>query len=103
MAGEKLSSMESLFKRDFLQIFGGMDGYFLLAFAIVNQAVEDYREAIRKKDVDTITEIEDFLRTEYAETICNKYNWTVLNRLKEERHSAWSPGKEIGGVVSNGL
>lgn len=87
--GVKGENMDSLFKRDFIQLFEGMDGYTLLAFAIINQAVEDYRSALKNKDVDTIMDIEDFLRTEYAENITNCYNWTVLSNLKNERHLAW--------------
>lgn len=94
-AGVKGKNMDSLFKRDFIQLFEGIDGYTLLAFAILNQAAEDYRAALKTKDVETIEEIEDFLRSEYAETILSGHNWSSLSELKRERYNAWGLKGEL--------
>ena len=69
-----------------------MDGYHVLANAIIIRAVEDYRDAIKtlkkypkdRKAMDTALEIEEFFRSEWYKVLTGVDAKKLLDRLRRE-------------------
>ena len=69
-----------------------MDGYHVLANAIIIRAVEDYRDAIKtmkknprdKKAMSTAREIEEFFHSEWYRTLTGVDAKKLLDRLRRE-------------------
>lgn len=69
-----------------------MDGYHVLANAIIIRAVEDYRDAIKtlkkhpkdRKAMDTALEIEEFFRSEWYKVLTGADAKKLLDRLRRE-------------------
>ena len=58
-----------------------------LANAIITQAVEDYRKALRRKtdrDRHTVFECEKFFRSEYFQILTNFDGETLISKIKGE-------------------
>lgn len=65
--------------------------YVLLAHAIVEKAVEDYRELLKMKSSEmpgapncNLKELEAFFRSDWFKTLCDLDGEKVLEELKEE-------------------
>lgn len=60
------------------------DPYKLLANAIIIQAVQDYKNAIKKKGLETIKEVESFIMSEWFHILTDYDPYSLLTKLKEE-------------------
>lgn len=61
-----------------------MDGYELLAKAIILQAVKDYRKALKYDARGRKREIERFFRSEYFSTLTNISGEMLIQKLRAE-------------------
>ena len=61
-----------------------MDGYELLAKAIILQAVKDYRKALKYDARGRKREIERFFRSEYFSTLTNNSGEMLIQKLRDE-------------------
>lgn len=61
-----------------------MDGYELLAEAIILQAVKDYRKALKYDARGRKCEIERFFRSEYFSTLTNISGEMLIQKLRAE-------------------
>lgn len=61
-----------------------MDGYELLAEAIILQAVKDYRKALKHDERGRKREIERFFRSEYFTVLTNISGEMLIRKLRAE-------------------
>ncbi len=59
-------------------------GYELLAAAVIEKALQDYKAALMMKDKDGINEAERFLRSQWFEVLADDLNGeTLITTMKE--------------------
>ena len=62
----------------------GLNGYRGLADAIILQAVDDYRKALRGKNKERKCEIESFFRSKWFTVLSEANPETIIYKLKRE-------------------
>ena len=59
-------------------------GYELLAAAVIEKALQDYKAALMTKNRDSINEAERFLRSQWFELLANDLNGEMLITTMKE-------------------
>lgn len=70
---------------DRLEVFINL-GYVDLAYAIVKQAVDDYRELLlyKRRKEKQIEELENFFTSEYCKSLTGVDGTVLINKVKKE-------------------